>query len=42
MRRLIRLLRTLIPVFNLEDEPAPGAVETINSTLMKARGAAWG
>ena len=35
-------LRTLIPVFNLEDEPAPGAVETINATLMKARGAAWG
>lgn len=34
-------LRTLIPVFNLEDEPARDAVATINDSLLQAQGGGW-
>lgn len=34
-------LRKLIPVFNLDDEPAAGSLAQLNSSLLKAAGGGW-
>lgn len=41
VRRYHDHLRSLIPVYNLEEEPAPGGVATINESLLQASGGGW-